>query len=103
MNKQISMITVKAPDLCYFPTSAKELKRLILAFSIPCNVVKYLGKYDVVYSNRESVQTPAKRISDLTLKQWYQLLIKNLPSGLEQGEQGILYTDLITKVNKSII
>lgn len=97
------MITIKDPDLCYFPTSAKELKRLALAYSIPCNVVKYLGKYDIVYSNREITPTPAKRISDLTIKQWYNLLIKNMPAELKQGEQGVLYTDLIQKVNKSII
>lgn len=98
------MKTVKFDnELCYFPQSAKQLKRLTLAYSIPCNIVKFLGKYTVIYSNKTSINIEATRISDLTLKQWHDLLIKNMPDSIKQGEVGILYTDLITKVNKSTI
>lgn len=87
----------------YIPQTAKELKRLSLTFSIPCNVVKYLGKYDIVYSNRFIIPANVPNISSLTLKQWYELMINNLPPELQQGEKGILYADLITKVENSTI
>lgn len=98
------MLTIKNNDtICYLPTSARELKRLLIAYSIPCNIVKYLGKYDIVYCNRDIKPVNVSRISDLTLKQWLNVIIENLPIDLKQGEKGILYTEYIVKVNKSTI
>jgi hypothetical protein len=89
-------------DIVYYPTTTKDLFRLFSAFSLPCNVIKHRGRYEIIYPDKPSIAvTDCSRVDDMTLKQWYEFAVKHLPAGLQTGEEGILWENYIQKVKHS--
>lgn len=94
-------------EVVYYPTSTKDIFHLFRTFALPCNITKCMNRYDLVYSqNDQVVVIPGicRTIQDMTLKQWYEFAVKNMPAGFTLvGEQGILWEDLIHKVKHSFV
>lgn len=93
-------------EVSYVPTSTKDVFHLFRTFSIPCNIVKCMNRYDLVYSqDGQVVVIPGicKTVQDMTLKGWHDLAMKNLPTGFVTGEQGIIWENLIHKVQHSTV
>lgn len=89
-------------EISFIPQSMRELKQLFIAFGVNAWPVKWGNHIDIKYTPEFSISTQCRTVQDMTLKQWAEIAVKHCPV-TNQGEQGILWENLIRKVNQSTL
>lgn len=91
-------------EVCFIPESTREIKRAFIAFGINAWLVKFGGKYDIMYlgdKENKLVSTNCKTVTGMSLKGWIEFARKNNPFNF--GEMAILWPEYIQKVEISTI
>jgi len=97
-------------EVSYTPDSTKDIHHALWAHGVPARVCKLQGQYVMIFNTPKTddrkplmVDTGCTRVWSMTLKGWVEFGNKHCPSNVERLTPGVLYEDLIKKVNQSTL
>lgn len=86
-------------EISYFATSTKELRQAFLCFGMDAWVVKWGGKYDIMYpgENRLLIPVNVRCVDGMTLAKWVEIAQKNCPEKNKGESWEFMYGDKYRK------
>ena len=94
-------------ELVYLPKSVKDLYKLFAAHGLRINVIKWSGKYSLIYTSDNGefsqVNTNCRRVNDMTLKGWLDFGYKNMPKFSVIGYKCDYYSSYIRAIKLSVL
>lgn len=86
-------------EVSFFVKSTRELRQAFLCFGIDAWVVKWGGKYDIMYPGEKRLSIPVnvRCVDGMTLAKWVEIAQKNCPEQNKCGSFEFMYGDKYRK------